>query len=320
MAGAPAIQEEPLHTAISRVRDCNVALMEAAGQMEILALQEEGVIPPNAKTISLDGDKLVVRVSVDLPTTTHDPHAPQPPGAPEGSAAVISDSPQHPNDSSDAESAPNAGQRQNTNTPAEHGAAFSAEGQDSQAAADAHSREADRTSSPDQQGGKETGHTEQEASNSQRFTSRNSDPVSPSRQHSRHSQADESPLEPTADKPQSDAQSADSSQAHSVSQPEPCVQSGAKDQTADKSHTHSQQADASGHQTHGQQQHSQYEQPQQQQQANALQMPMFLPPVDDIKCVLGGGEAANMGDVLQGMMVGLAIKLLANQVSMHCWA
>lgn len=37
MVGAPAIEEQPLHTAISRVHDWNQDLRQTAGQMEILA-------------------------------------------------------------------------------------------------------------------------------------------------------------------------------------------------------------------------------------------------------------------------------------------
>ena len=109
MAGAPAIQEQPLHTAICHVRDWNYALREAAGQLEILALQEEGLLPPNSHA-RLDGSKLVVSVPADWPTSSHDAHAPQPHDT-EDPAAATWDLQQDPSDSSDSELRSHAARR-----------------------------------------------------------------------------------------------------------------------------------------------------------------------------------------------------------------
>lgn len=60
-------------------------------------------------------------------------------------------------------------------------------------------------------------------------------------------------------------------------------------------------------------------QPQEQKkkQVNAAQMPMFSSFVGDIMCVVAGGEELSMLDALEGMLPGVAEKVLTSQVSVH---
>ena len=336
MVKCPAIQEQPLHTAIAHARDSNRALQ----QVSVYAQRQD---PHNMLTHYL----ALSLASRSHPSNTAGSaqHAQQG-NAAERSPGSASSSQQQASGSADAQRAQHAEQGQ-TFTSAEakraQQDAGAAAGQLPGKAGEGKSGQPNRASPAQHDGDHHQHHGDhaqlngdrakagKQAADAQSSTSTldSTDSNASSQQHSTTPQHDTppkpgSPRGPQPGTHQHEPASSDSNLPSPDPTPDPAPSSTKQDHppsakpqstTANGSHTgpESQPSVAS------------VQQPQSEAQAQDLvqavlalhgiqAMPAILPAMDDIRCMLGDGEQVSMLDGLQALVTGFAIKMLTNQV------
>ena len=352
MVKRPAIQEQPLHTAIAHARDSNRARQQVCVFRQALAQQQQ------------DAGALLMH-HLGPGSAAESPSSNITGAAQQGDAAEspgpASDSQQHANGSADAQRAQHAeqGHKFESAEPkhAQQGAGGLA-GQPSGKAGEGRLGQTDRASPAlhdgdhPQHGGDhahlngdraQAGH---QAADAQACTSTldSTDSSGSSQQHSTNPQHSTSPKPGSSRTPQPDTHqhksaSSDSKLPSPDSAPAPATPSAKPDQfpnakpqstTANPSHT--------GQQPQPQPQPSATSQQQAQSEGQAQDpgqgvlalpgippMPATWPPINDLRCVLGNREQVSMLDGLQALVTGLTIKLLTHQVStsinrtvLHC--
>ena len=332
MVNCPAIQEQPLHTAIAHARDSNRVLQEASVLTQATAQQR--LLMQFLGLSSAAG-------SQSSSTTGGAQHAQQGSAA-ERSLGSASSSQQQASGSADAQHA-QSGQKfesaeakraqQGADAPAEQLPDEAGEGrlgQTDKASPAQHDGDHSQHHEDHAQLNGERAHGGQQAADAQASTSTSPGTESngASQQHSTTPKHSTPPKPGSSRAPQpgtprhgpdfkSPSSNSALARASSSTKQDHTSNAASQNTTADRSHTGPQSQPAVASQ----------QQPQSEAQAQdpvrgalALQgiqpMPASLPPMNDLRCVLGNGEQVSMLDGLQALLTGFTINMLTSQVSM----
>ena len=343
MSGRPAVQELPLQDAIASARDWNRALQQSAVARQAVAAQQaplaqplpHTVTPPPAKPQGRDISSLGAQhAQHDGATNSNAEVAASADAGQQHSSPAQAQHAQHDDDSSN-NAAATQHQAEDSGRPSSNHPGSSAA--DAQAGSlkkkketslpTSSSSEASLGDQPSSMSGQspQPGTTYAQGDNSPQLTDHRQQPGEPN-------SAPEQPQPPSS----AQSQSHPGPQAQSHLQSESQQQQQQQPPTSPEERQHQQQQqqhEVSAEQKQCQQpqlptaQQQQQQQQQSGQQANApsegqapavataLGMLPAFPAMDDLKCVLGGGEQMTMLDGLQGTLAGLAVKVLTGLVS-----